>query len=111
MSTFVVVDVVHFVENHPRNLAEHFRVFVKRTLQNLGRHDDALRVRLYGNVAGEDADVVEFLFEFSVLLIGKSFYRRSVNDSFARIFAERDCVLGDDGFAGTCVRTNEDVLS
>ena len=66
-----IVDIVYLIEDDKLHIANEVRAFVKHAAQNLGRHDEAVRLWIDLYIAREDAHGGrrECLFEVAVLLV------------------------------------------
>jgi hypothetical protein len=75
----LVAHVVDFVKDDPGHLAHDLGAAVEHVAQNLGGHHQAGRARVYGRVAGHQADVLELLQQLAVLLVRQRFDGRGVD--------------------------------
>lgn len=70
-TNFCVIHVMHLIENDEFDVANKICTLVQHTPQNFGRHDEAVRFRIYLHISCEDTDrcSTKSLFEISILLI------------------------------------------
>lgn len=76
-----VVHVVHLIENDKLDVPDEVCALVEHAAQDLRGHDEAIRLRVDLDVAGEDADRSgsKGRLEVAVFLVGQRLDRRSID--------------------------------
>ena len=99
-AAFLIVQIVNFIENDPRDIAHLIGLIKECVAVDLSGHDAHGRPRIDGHIAGEDADVGRIQRgEITILLIAERFDWRGVNDAFAALKRLRDDMIGNHGLA------------
>jgi hypothetical protein len=89
---------VNLIEDDPFNLSDDLTAAIDHIPQDLCSHHQACSALVDGDITSHQSYIAEFLFEFSVLLIGECFDGRCVDDSTVIFQGECDRVFGDGCF-------------
>ena len=79
--------------------------------QDLGRDDQARRLGIDADIAGDQADLREGTRKVAKLLVRERLDRRRVDGASHVLGSESDRVLGNHGLAGARVRSDEHALA
>lgn len=99
-SSLLVVDVVHLVEYHPLDVADHVGTLVEAVSQNFCCHNHTTRFLVEGDITSHDTHRAKLAYELAVLLIRQGLDRGSINDLTLVLHGQSNPVLSDYGL--TC---------
>ena len=97
-----VPQVVHFIEHHETEFRQ-ISTGIDHVAQNLGRHDDDLRIAVDARIPRQQTNAVSPVRhnEFIELLVGQSLNRRGVEDTHSAGNSQRNRELSDNSLTGT----------
>lgn len=79
-TSFLISHIMDFIKNNPSDFSSDFRTSIKHGSKNFSGHNQATSSLINTNITSNQTDILEFLLQFSVFLIGQGLNRRCINN-------------------------------